>query len=242
MHEVPRFPVYDRTGPMSLHLAEVGTVRALRAVRAGPDPASVQGLRYAQTWLMSPLRTGALPSTEVTGVALVAAWDDDRSLDRYLSHPTARVYRDGWHARCEPVRTVGAWPGLPDLPRQERPTDDEPVAVLTMARVRLHRWGPFAAAAGPAERDARRHPAFLAGTSLLRPPGLVATLSLWRTAREMRQYTVGSCPGGHVDAMRKHQEKEFHHETVFVRMRPYATQGRWGGRDPLGRTEPAAKG
>ncbi|MFI0235887.1 spheroidene monooxygenase [Streptomyces sp. NPDC016845] len=242
MDAVPQFPVYDRVALISLHLAEVGTVRALRAVRPAPVPAAVQGLRFAQTWLMSPLRTGALPSANVTGVALIAAWDDDRSLDRYLSHPTARVYREGWNARCEPVRTVGAWPGLPDLPRREEPTGEDPVAVLTMARVRLHRWGPFAAAAGPAEREARRHPAFLAGTSLLRPPGRVATLSLWRTAREMRQYTVGSCPGGHADAMKRHQEKEFHYETVFVRLRPYATEGRWGGRDPLGRTDPATRG
>ncbi|WP_394428732.1 spheroidene monooxygenase [Streptomyces sp. SGAir0957] len=242
MHEVPRFPVYDRPALMSLHLAEASPVQALRAVRSAPGPAELQGLRYAQTWLTSPLRAGALPSAKVTGVALIAAWDDERSLDRYLGHPSARVYREGWNARCEIVRTVGAWPGLPDLPRQEKPTDDDPVAVLTMARIRLHRWGPFAAAAGPAEREARRHPAFLAGTSLLRPPGSVATLSLWRTAREMRQYTVGSCPGGHAEAMRKHQEKEFHHETMFVRLRPYASEGRWGGRDPLGRTGPAVKG
>jgi hypothetical protein len=242
MSDVPEFSVYDRVALMSVHLAEVGVREAFTALRSGPEPAAIEGLRFAQTWLMSPLRTGALPSTKVTGVALVAAWDDDQSLDRYLSHPTAQVYRKGWNARFEPVRTVGAWPGWPDLPRQDKPPDDDPVAVLTMARVRMNRFGSFAAAAGPAEREAQRHPGFLAGTSLLRPPGRVATLSLWRNAREMRQYTVGSYPGGHLEAMKKHQEKEFHHETLFVRLRPYATEGQWNGRDPLGRTEPVKKG
>jgi hypothetical protein len=223
---------------MSAHIADAGARRAITALRSRPDPATIDGLRYAETWLTSPLRTGLMPSLKVGGVALIAAWDDDESLDRFLSHPLARPYERGWRARFEPVRTVGAWPALPDLPRQEQPTDDQPVAVLTMARLRLRRAGAFATAAAPAEREALHHPAFLEGLSLMRPPNLISTFSLWRNAREMRQYTVGSYPGGHSQAMRKHEERVFHHETVFVRLRPYAVEGEWNGRNPLDILEP----
>jgi hypothetical protein len=226
--------VHDsRVRLMSAHIAEVGTREAIAAVRARPDPAAIDGLRWAESWLTQPLRTGLMPSLGVTGVALLAAWDDDESLDRFLSHPLAEPYARGWHARFEPVRTVGAWPGLPDLPRQEQATDDQPVAVLTMARLRLRRARAFMVAAAPAEREALHHPAFLAGASLIRPPNLVSTFTLWRNAREMRQYTVGSYPGGHVGAMKQHEERVFHHETLFVRLRPYAVEGQWGGRNPL---------
>ena len=223
---------------LSAHIADLSVGKAISALRSRPDPEAINGLRYAQTWLMSPLRSGMLPSTDVTGVALIAAWDDDKCLDRFLYHPFAKVYERGWNARFEPVRTIGAWPTLPDLPRQEQPTDDEPVAVLTMARVRMNRFGAFAKAAGGAERDALHHPAYLEGTSLIRPPNLVATFSLWRNAREMRHYVVNSYPGGHAQAMKKHQEKVFHHETVFVRLRPYSVSGQWKGRNPLATVEP----
>ncbi len=223
---------------LSAHIADVGVKKAVAALRSRPDPDMIDGLRYAETWLMSPLRKGLLPLPEIRGVALIAAWDDDQSLDRFLSHPLAKPYEQGWRARFEPVRTVGAWPGLPDLPRRERPTEDQPVAVLTMARMRLTRIRAFAAAAAPAEREALHHPAFLEGASLMHPPNLISTFTLWRTAREMRQYAVGSYPGGHVRAMKKHEERVFHHETVFVRLRPYAVEGRWNGRNPLDTLEP----
>lgn len=107
-----------------------------------------------------------------------------------------------------------------------------------MARVRLRRMRKFAAAAAAAEREAVHHPAYLEGASLMHPPNLVSTFTLWRTVKEMRQYTAGSYPGGHVQAMKKHEEQVFHHETVFIRLRPYAVEGRWKGRDPLDLMEP----
>jgi hypothetical protein len=218
---------------VSAHIVNVSPPRALAGLRAKPGPEAIQGLRWSETWLMNPLRTGLLPSTRIDGIALIAVWDDDESLDKFLFHPLAKLYEPGWRARFEPVRTVGAWPGLADLPRSEKPTGDEPVGVLTMARMRLGRTRAFAAAAGAAEREALRHPAFLEGSSLMHPPNLISTFSLWRTAREMRQYTVGTYPGGHRDAMKKNDDKVFHHETVFLRLRPYETQGLWNGRDPL---------
>lgn len=224
---------------ISAFVAETGMAKALRTVRSRPDPAEIDGLRYAETWTMSPLRSGLLPSTQVDGVMLIAAWDDDEALDRFESHKLAQPYRQGWRARFTPVRTVGAWPTLPDLPRQERSTGDDPIAVLTMARMRLPRIGAFAAAAGPAEREARTHPAFLEGASLMHPPNLIATLTLWRNAKEMRKYTIGSYPGGHLGAMKKHEEQVFHHETLFVRLLPYAVEGQWRGRNPFDVQKPA---
>lgn len=230
---------YARTSLLSVHVVESGIREALGALRSRPDPALIEGLTWAETWLSTPLRKGALPSTDVRGSTLIAAWEDDKALDRFMEHPAARAYKKGWTARFEPIRTIGAWPGLPDLPRQEKQMpDDQPVGVLTMARVRMHRFPAFAAAAGGAERDAVFHPAFLEGTSLMRPASLVATLSLWRSTKEMRQYTVGSYPGGHTRAMKAHSEKEFHHETMFVRLRPYAVEGQWNGRNPLDMIEP----
>lgn len=223
---------------LSTHFAEVAVGPAVAALRERPDPSVIEGLRWAETWLMNPLRTGMMLSTEITGVALTAAWEDDESLDRFLAHPLARPYARGWRARFEVVRTVGAWPQLPDLPRQERPVTG-PVAVFTLARLRLRRFPSFVATVAAAERDAVHHPALLEGTALIHPPNLLATFTVWRSVKEMRQYAVGSYPGGHLRAMRKHEERVFHDETVFVRLRPYEVVGQWKGRNPFTIAQPA---
>jgi hypothetical protein len=81
----------------------------------------------------------------------------------------------------------------------------------------------------------------LAGIGLARPPRLVATFSLWRSAAAMRGYATAA-EGPHAAAMQADRERSFHHESAFVRFRPYASTGNWGGGDPLAGLVPAAVG
>lgn len=135
--------------------------------------------------------------------------------------------------RLKPVRLYGAWSGMPGLPKKESPVaDEEPVAVLTLGRPRLARTVPFLRTSARAERAAVDTPGVLASTALARPPRFVSTFSLWRSAAEMRDYAHSS-GGAHQAAVKTDQARPFHHESAFVRFRPYASQGSWGGRDPL---------
>jgi hypothetical protein len=165
---------------------------------------------------------------------LIAAWDDDRALDGFLAgHPIAERLAGGWHVRLEPLRVFGSWSGMPGLPKRERPVDDqEPVAVLTLGRLRLGRTAPFLKSSGPAEHGAVQNPAMLASTALARPPHLVSTFSLWHSAAAMREYAFDK-DGPHQAAVRADRSRPFHHESAFIRFRPYASQGSWAGRDPL---------
>jgi hypothetical protein len=218
---------------LSAHIAEFRPARAIRAFRLQPSPAAIDGMLFARTYLTAELRRGMLPSLAITGVALVAAWDDDESLDRFLSHPRARPYADGWRVRLRPARSIGELPGLPDLPRREQPTGDGPVAALTVGRVRAARFLRFVKVAGQAEREAVSHPGFLEGITIIRPPLVIGTFSLWRNVRDMRQYSVGKYPGGHMHAMREDRKHEFNHEMFFSRYVPYAAEGKWKGTNPL---------
>ena len=219
---------------LSFHIADVGVRVAPRILRAAPNPTEIPGLRYAETAITAALGR-RLPSPRPGRVAMIAAWDDDAAVDAFLAdHPLAAPLAGGWQVRLEPLRIYGAWSGLPDLPDQELPVDpDEPVAVLTLGRLRLSRAVPFFRASARAERQAVTDPALLAATGLARPPRLVSTFSLWRTAREMRAYAVGDADAGHPRALRANRAEPFHHEQAFVRLRPYASHGSWDGRDPL---------
>jgi hypothetical protein len=219
----------------SFHLADVGPRAALRLLRRGLKAGELPGLRYADVLSAAPLRDRALTPPQAGRVGVIAFWERDDALDRFLAgHPLAAGLAGGWHARMQPLRASGSWSELPELsPLHEPVDDDEPVAVITLGRLRLRRLVPFVRANAPAMALAVHDPAVLAATGLARPPGLVATFSLWRTAAEMRAYAYGQNGAGHLAAIRAHRARPFHRESTFIRLRLSAAHGSWDGREPL---------
>ena len=49
----------------------------------------------------------------------------------------------------------------------------------------------------------------------------------------MRDYALGRPDPSHLNAIKADRANTFHHQEAFVRFRPYASSGSWGGRDPL---------
>ena len=220
---------------VSFHLADVGLLQTQRLLFQRLDATAIPGMTYAEPAFTAPLGH-RLPRPHPSRIALIAAWDDDAALDRFLtSHPLAERLANGWQVRLEPRRCFGSWSAMPDLPAKELPVDDdEPVAALTLGRLRFLRTRSFLKSGAPAERDAVQNPAVLASTGLgrLARPRLVSTFSIWRNAAAMREYAFGK-DGPHQAAVRADRARPFHHESAFVRFRPYASQGDWDGRDPL---------
>jgi hypothetical protein len=207
---------------VSLHIADVG------------PRAAAEVLTYAETTTTAALGEPLLPPRHFGQVGMIAAWESDAALDDFShSHPIAERLAGGWEARLQPLRVFGSWAGMPGLPARALPVEDgEPVAVLTLGRLRLRRIAAFRRSAAPAEADAIASPALLAGTGLARPPRLVATFSLWRSAAAMREY-AGGAGGTHRAAVEADRAEAFHHESAFVRFRPYASHGVWDSGDPL---------
>ncbi|HEX5713340.1 MAG TPA: hypothetical protein VFX85_08520 [Solirubrobacterales bacterium] len=219
---------------VTVHIAELGAGAAARVLLRPPKPSAVPGLTYAVTTTTAPLGEPLLPPRRLGQVGMLAAWESDAAIDAFeRSHPVAARLAAGYRMRLQPLRAFGAWAGMPGLPKQALPVDEEePVGVLTLGQLRLLGTGRFRRSAGPAEAAALESPALLAGTGLARPPRLVATFSLWRSAAAMRRYAVGA-GGPHAAAMAADRAQPFHHESAFVRFRPYAAGGNWDGRDPL---------
>lgn len=212
----------------SLHLADVGPWRAPAVLGRTPRPARTPGLVYADVLSAARLGGGVLPRPQPGRVALFAVWSDDAALDRFLADdPLAATLAAGRCLRLEPLRTSGSWSGLPALVDAERPVaDDEPVAVLTYGRLKLHRSVPFLRASARAEADVVADPALISGTGLTRPPRLVSTFSLWRSASAMRDFAYRG--PGHTGALHAVALRDFHHESIFLRFRPYGATGDWG--------------
>lgn len=219
---------------VSVHIVDAGLPRMPSALRQRPRPGSVAGLRYAETTVTAQQGGSGVPLYP-RRFGLIGAWDDDGALDDFSrsAHPLASLLVAGWQVRLKPLRVSGAWPAMPGLPERQLPVDDEePVAVLTLGRPRLGRLRPFLRAAGPAEDEIVAAPGLLASIGLARPPRLVSTFSLWRSAAAMRDYSYRDA-GAHMAAVKADRQRPFHHESAFIRFRPYRSQGEWEGRDPL---------
>jgi hypothetical protein len=219
----------------SVHIADLGAGAALGVLRKAPKPASTPGLRHANVALAAPLSGSALPKPTFGRVGLVAFWDDDAALDRFLGeHPMAAKLAGGWQVRLEPLRAFGSWPGLPpEIPSSRAAGSDDPVAVLTLGRLRTTQAVRFFRTSAKAEGAAIVAPGFLWATGLARPP-FVATCSLWESAHASAEYAFGQRQPAHPGAIATDRAKPFHHQSAFVRFRPYGSQGSLGGKNPLG--------
>jgi len=211
-------------GVASVHIADLG-LPALGVRRP-----SLPGLRQADVGIAAPLGPSLLPSPMPGRVAVVAFWDDDAAIDRFLaSSPLAT----GWHVRLEPVRAFGSWPGLDEDVERSRTTDhDGASVVLTLGRLRPTQAVRFLRTSARAEGAAVTSPGFVWGTGIGRPP-FVATCSLWESTKALATYAYGHSRPEHPDAIAADAAKPFHRRSAFVRFRPYAMAGSLGGRNPL---------
>ena len=217
----------------SVHIADIKLGEAFKLIAKGPKGIASPGLRHANLGLAAPLGGGLRPKPDLGRVALVAMWDDDEAIDRFLADaPIARALASGWHVRLQPRRAHGSWPGLADdLPRSRAVDNDGPVAVLTLGRLRVARLLPFLRASAKAEARVVVAPGLIWATGVGRPP-FFATCSLWESADASAAYAY-SQGDAHNDAITAGRAKPFHHQEAFVRFRPYDSVGHLDGRNPL---------
>lgn len=214
----------------SVHIADVGATTAFRL----RPPRGVAGLRHADVGLAALLGASTRPAPMLGRAGMIAFWDDEHALDRYLAdHPLAARLADGWSARLEPLRCFGDWPGLPKDIERSRVTDhDGPAIVLTLGRLRLRRALDFLRTSAAAESAALQAPGMVWATALARPP-FVATCSVWDSTRALSAYAYGRTNPGHPDAITADQAKPFHRRSAFVRFRPIRISGHLDGRNPI---------
>jgi hypothetical protein len=219
---------------VTVDIAELGAKKGIGVLARPPRADRTPGLRHAETVFTAPISPRLLPLPSLGTSGLIAAWEDDAARDRFeASDPLAERLAGGWSVRLEPLRISGAWAEVPDLLERSRPVDDaEPVVVLTIGRTKPWRLPSFLRAAAAAEADALAAPGLLAKTGLARPPRLVSTFTVWRSAAEMRAYSYRA-DGAHRAAVDADRARPFHFSSAFIRFRPYASTGSWNGRDPL---------
>ena len=89
----------------------------------------------------------------------------------------------------------------------------------------------FLRASRAAERSVLRASGLRWTSAFVKPP-FFATCSIWDSDDALMAYAYGDDPG-HPRAIERDRAKSFHHQSAFVRFRPYDVRGSLGGRNPL---------
>lgn len=227
----------------SFHLAHVGPLRGAAALLRPPQGARVPGLRAAE--VMAGMRLGAPVVSphrlQLSRLAMFAEWDDEAALEAFLaSRGLGQAFAGGWHLRMKFLRRWGSVDAFSALPAEVgAAAADEPVAAVTLARMRLPELLRFIHWGRPVERQVRDHPDTTLAMAAIRPPRTVSTFSIWSSTRAMTGMVFGRDHGvgtqRHVAAMRERERRDFHHEFATLRFRILSEHGAWEGRPDYSR-------
>jgi heme-degrading monooxygenase HmoA len=202
---------------------------------ARPRVAREHGLRF---WKLVGSGRGAGFSLrpDWSRYGLVAVWESAEAADAFFSSSlVARDYREHademWTVRLAPTAAHGTWSGAnPFLPLAPR-SNGGPVAVLTRATIRWRRLAAFWGAVPEASRALEDARGLVASIGIGEAPFVrQATFSLWRTEADMQEFAYG---GAHRDVIRRTRAESWYAEELFARFAPVASEGTWGGRDPV---------
>jgi len=224
----------------SAHVADTGPLAAL--TRRTPKTVDAPGLRSARIGIGAPFSPGPIPRPQLGREVMVACWDNENALDRFLTdHPVGQTCAEGWHVRMEMFRAVGVWPGLTDdmgaVANEVSTPETGPTVAITIGTAYLKSVSPFMKVTAGLEEQFLETPSTIWGTGFSNlPQRLVATLTIWESASAAVQYMR---TGAHDAAVKAHYDPvkdPTGHTFVtgggFFGLRPISTHGSVAGKNP----------
>jgi hypothetical protein len=135
--------------------------------------------------------------------------------------------------QLEAVEGHGLWDGEQPFPLAKQPLgDDEKLAVLTRATIRLNRLNAFWSRVDQVAQQMAGAPGFVTSIGIGEIPYIKqATFSVWTNKHAMKAFAYRMAE--HQDVIRRTRQEKWYSEELFMRFRIGQTWGSWHGQQPF---------
>lgn len=169
---------------------------------------------------------------------LLSVWDNETAARQFLAtHPTITGIRktaeEVWTVFMRTFMAHGAWDKVAPFGINAPKEEDAPVGVITRATIYTKHLWRFWRFVPKVSRSVGNREGLLFSVGIGELPLVQqATFSLWENSHVMKAYAYQS--EYHREVVKRTRELGWYEEELFARFKPYATQGSWYGKDPLG--------
>jgi hypothetical protein len=199
----------------------------LRALR------KTEGLTFCK-FLGSGGRSGFSAFPNFGAYVLFCVWNSEESARRFFAeHPFFKTYLrksyEQFTVYLNSAESHGSWDGRQPFTQTRSLSMDAPVLVLTRARIRLHKLWSFWRKVGGVSQSLENQLglAFSMGVGEW-PLFEQATVSLWKTQKEMLDYAYKN--EHHKQVVQLTRKLNWYKEALFARFVPYKCTGFWEGK------------
>ena len=191
------------------------------------------GVAFAKLLGTGTGRTFTVRDSDPTRWAALTTWSSAAAADRYdVADRWDRIASESWRLDLRPLASRGRWSGREPFGRPASCRADGSVVAITRARLATRKAAAFWRAVPPVSAALHRSPGLLAAIGIGEAPiGLQGTVSLWRSAADLRAFAHQGAE--HVAAVRRTSLEGWYAEELFARFAVLGSSGTLDGRDPL---------
>ncbi|MEY4805297.1 MAG: hypothetical protein RL331_1823 [Bacteroidota bacterium] len=168
---------------------------------------------------------------------LFCVWESERHADTFFQgHPFFNEYKnrssEQFTVYLHSAEAQGLWDGLQPFHKRAQLDPEKPIVVLTRARIRFRKLWSFWSRVGSVSQSLEGYDGLVLSIGIGEWPLIQqATISIWKTQKEMMDYAYKNAK--HREVVTMTRKLNWYKEEMFARFVPYKFEGSWEGKNAV---------
>jgi hypothetical protein len=194
---------------------------------------NVAGLTFYKI-LGSGAKNGFSAVPNFGSYVLFCVWESEQHADTFFqSNPFFIEYKnrssEQFTVYLRSAEAHGLWDGLQPFEKRAQLDPDQPIVVLTRARIRFRKLWSFWSRVGSVSQSLEGYDGLVLSIGIGEWPLIQqATISIWKTQKEMLDYAYKNAK--HREVVTMTRKLNWYKEEMFARFVPYRFEGSWDGK------------
>jgi hypothetical protein len=166
---------------------------------------------------------------------LLCTWESENHAQTFFEENTFfEAYRkrsvEQFTVYLNSAETHGFWDGKQPFHKNAELAQDKPIIVLTRARIRFRKLLSFWSKVGTVSQSLENSDGLVLSIGVGEWPLIQqATISIWKTQKEMLHYAYKNPK--HLEVVMLTRKLNWYKEEMFARFVPYKMEGKWNGKN-----------